>query len=139
MLAWNKVSENPPRDHHAVLLYRTGDLYPVVGARWGYDLHGEDPKRVLWALEEGGAGGDERRGCPFLWWEPTHWAQIPGLPEEPLMPEQDKCEHEWGCVSHPTRVYVVACELCGKIRYTEEEERTLLLREEGEGPDAVDT
>jgi len=37
-------------------------------------------------------------------------------------PECAPYEHEWVCVTHPERVYVITCKDCWRIRYTEEEE-----------------
>ena len=67
---WRPVATDPPPDYDTVLLARSGDLYPVAGARMG----GE------WVLEEGGAEDDERRCYPLMWWEPTHWATLPEVP-----------------------------------------------------------
>lgn len=61
-MIWFEVTDHLPADHRNVLLCRSGDLYPVVGARWGTDPHGDDPKRVLWILEEGGAEGRPVQG-----------------------------------------------------------------------------
>jgi len=79
---WHKVAELLPPRHVVVLLFRKGTLYPVVGACWGCDPHGDNPDRVLWTLEEGGMEDGAHRGYPFLHEsaEPTHWAHLPEVP-----------------------------------------------------------
>lgn len=80
-MEWHEVAKRAPLNHVTVMLYRIGDLYPVVGARWGRDPNGDDPDRVLWTIEEGGAEDGDHRVYPFLEFDPTHWADLPSLPE----------------------------------------------------------
>lgn len=83
-MIWHAISEMPPPNHVTVLLYRAGDLYPVVGVRWGTDQNSSEPDRVLWILEEGGPEDGEHRGYPLMAREaePTHWANLPMVPDE---------------------------------------------------------
>lgn len=64
------------RPYEDVLLFREGDLYPVVG--WAFE---EDPEgKTYYVLEEGGQEDDEARQYPLLTWVPTHWALLPETP-----------------------------------------------------------
>ena len=81
---WIPIAEQPPPNHHTVLLWREGSLCPVVGSLWGNDEHGEDPSRLLYQLEEGGPEDGEHRSYPWIAREaePTHWRPLPALPGE---------------------------------------------------------
>lgn len=61
--------------HKCVLLYREGDLYPVVG--WLHDDVLYDDAHTFFVLEEGGTEDDPRRRYPLLRWKPTHFAELP--------------------------------------------------------------
>lgn len=73
-MIWREVTDAQPADHVTVMLHRKGDLYPVIGSRM------TSIDKTLWMLEEGGAEDDLRRNYPLLWWTPTHWSVIRGLP-----------------------------------------------------------
>lgn len=78
-ILWRPIREVPP--FVTVLLYRAGDLYPVVGWRQDDDL---------FILEEGGAEDGLRRKHPRIEWQPTHFAEIPKTPEG--LAEEDAAE-----------------------------------------------
>jgi hypothetical protein len=70
---WNTIESCPT--NKTVLLYRSGDLYPVVG--WKQYSKGSP----WFMLEEGGPEDGEHRKYPFLHVVPTHWAELPVLPQ----------------------------------------------------------
>lgn len=82
-IKWVEVTDDEPREHQTVYLYRTGDLYPVVGAR---AVVADDAPWDLWLLEEGGVEDGAHRRYPHIaegtGWEPTHYAPIGELPGE---------------------------------------------------------
>jgi hypothetical protein len=73
---WYSIFSVP--DVEVVMLYRAGDLYPVVGCYIGDNT---------FTLEEGGDEDGEHRQHPFLAWKPTHWRRLdddlPAATEEP--------------------------------------------------------
>jgi len=69
---WNEIESCPY--NKTVLLYRSGDLYPVAG--WKQYTRGAS----WFMLEEGGPEDGEHRQYPFLHAVPTHWAELPELP-----------------------------------------------------------
>ena len=73
---WKKIADDgPPPRHKTVMLYREGDLYPVVGWQAA-------PGGPTYILEEGGTEAGDHRAYPFLLVEPTPWREIPALPGE---------------------------------------------------------
>jgi hypothetical protein len=67
---WRPIATVP--EYRTVLLYRTPDLYPVVGFKVG----------PVFLLEENGPEDGEHRRCPELAFPPTHWAELPETPDD---------------------------------------------------------
>jgi hypothetical protein len=67
-LAWRPIATVP--EFSAVMLYRSGDLYPVVGCKVGESF----------MLEEGGPEDGEHRSYPLIAHAPTHWRPLPEVP-----------------------------------------------------------
>jgi hypothetical protein len=77
MNPWVRMSVEPPEECRVVMLYRLGDLYPIVGWRAATGMQQE-----VWIIEEGGPEDSEQRSYPYALpgWQPTHWRELPSLP-----------------------------------------------------------
>lgn len=74
-MIWHEIETSPPPIYKTVLLYREGDLQPVVG--WCMSRGGDTN---IYMLEEGGCEAGDHRTYPILAFKPTHWVEIPRLP-----------------------------------------------------------
>lgn len=80
MSEWRKVTDTEPRDTRTVLTYHVEDLYPVTAFAVG-----ESDGARCWFREAEGPEEtyDGRKGKHEpLYRPPTHWMELPELPEE---------------------------------------------------------